>query len=209
MKKKNKIKGIIFDLGGVLLSGFNLVFFKYASKQLKISSNKLKKVIQKEEDLFQRGKETSIRFWYRVCKKLNIKCPSDRILASLWTKPYKQNVKIKKDVIILAKHLGKKYPLAILSNTLKEHSIINRKRNLFRYFDFFDVVLLSDEVGLRKPQKEFFRLASKKLNIPFRNLLFIDDDIRWVKAARKLGLQSILFKSATQLEKTLKKLEIF
>ncbi|MCK4553358.1 HAD-IA family hydrolase [Candidatus Parcubacteria bacterium] len=205
MGKRNKIQGIIFDLGGVLVDDFGNEFFKNASKQLKVPIYKLKKIIKEEESLLQQGKETSIQFWHRICKKLKIACPSDKILISLLSRTYKQNVKIKKNVIKLVKYLRKRYFIAILSNTTEQHSAINRKRKLFGYFD---VVLLSNEVGFRKPQKEFFNLASKKFNVPFRNLLFIDDEMRWIRAAKKLGLQTILFKSSIQLKRALEELRI-
>lgn len=155
--------------------------------------------------MLELGKETSIQFWHRICRKLNIECPSDGAPTSLWSNSYKQSANIKKDVIVIVKHLCKKYPLALLSNTIKEHAVIDRKRNIFEHFD---VVLLSHEVGLRKPEKEFFNLASQKLGIALKNLLFIDDDIRWVRAAQKYGLQAILFRSADQLKKEFKNYKI-
>lgn len=152
------------------------------------------------------GKKTTLSFWHRACRKLDIICPSDKILQTLWVHSYRKNAKINQEVILLAKELGKKYALAVVSNTIKEHTEIDRKRGIFHHFD---VVLLSCEVGLRKPQKEIFQLASKKLKIPLTNLLFIDDDMRWIKVARRFGLQSILFKSTSQLKRKFKKLQIF
>lgn len=202
MREKPKIKGIIFDLGGVLVDDFGDLFIEYASKKLVTPPRKLKKVVQEEEGRLGRGEETSLEFWHRICDKLRIKCPSDKILQNLWVKPYKQHVKIKKEIVGLIKKLGKNYKLAVLSNTIKEHSQINRKRKLF---DYFDEVLLSDEIGLRKPEKEFFDEASKRLGMPFRNLIFIDDEMRWVKVARKYGLKAVLFKNKKQLEMALKR----
>lgn len=205
MVEKNKIKGIIFDLGGVLVGDSGPVCIENTSKKLKVSSDRLKRVILKEELPLQRGEETSIHFWYRVCETLNIQCPSDKILSSLWKEPYKRNVKIKRDTLDLAKRLKGKYKLAILSNTISEHVAIHRKRKLFEYFD---AVLLSNEVGMRKPEKEFFTLASRKLAVSSNRLLFIDNEMRWVRAARKHGLNAILFKSTDQLEKSLNRLDI-
>lgn len=155
--------------------------------------------------MLQQGKETSLQFWRRICKKLNVIPPPNKVLLSLWSKPYRQNAELNKGTPLLIKRLSKKYPLGVISNTLKEHTAVNKKRNFFKYFD---VVLLSHDVGLRKPQKEIFQLASKRLRIPLSNLLFIDDELRWVKAARKAGLQSIQFKSPEQIEKRLKVIKV-
>ncbi|GMQ95320.1 MAG: HAD family phosphatase [Patescibacteria group bacterium] len=205
MEKRNKIKGIIFDLGGVLVENFSVAFLEKASKELKVRPDALRRAVQREEPRLQRGEETIVQFWHKVYEKLKVRCPSDRASFSLWVETYERHAKIKKDTIALIRLLQSKYKLAILSNTLEEHNKINRKRKLF---DYFDVVLLSNEVGMRKPEKEFFALASKKLDIPLSNLLFVDDEIRWISAARKHGLQAILFKSADQLKEAFRKLGI-
>lgn len=205
MGKKDKIKGIIFDLGGVLVETFEKEFLECASKQLKVSKNKLATIIQQEEPALQRGKITSIEFWHRVCGKLGIEYLSDKVLQTLWIKPYKKHAKINNEMLKFVKKIRNNYKLAVLSNTIKDHSQINRKRNLF---DYFDKVLLSDKVRLRKPEKEFFNEASKRLGIPFKNLIFIDDETRWVKAAKKHGLNAILFKTVDQLKKSLGKFGI-
>jgi len=206
MSKKDKIKGIIFDLGGVLVEAFGKEFLEYASEKLKAPKDKLGVMIQKEEPALQRGEITNIEFWQRVCDRLSIECPSKKILLTLWLKPYKQQAKIKKDTLALVKRLQKnRYKTAILSNTQEEHNQINKKRKLF---DYFDLVLLSNEVGMRKPERKFFQLASKELGIPFTQLVFVDDEMRWVRAAKRCGLKAILFKSAGQLEKVLNKLGI-
>lgn len=202
MKQRLKIKGIVFDLGGVLIEDIGDGFAEYASKKLKIKPEKLKRYIHKEGiEMLGKGKETSLEFWHRACNKLKLECPSDKILKTFWVMPYK-HAKIKKEMIGLVKELRKNYKLAILSNTIKDHSQINRKRKLF---DYFDEVLLSNEVGFRKPEKEFFKEASKRLGIQRKNLIFIDNEMRWIKAAKKYGLNTILFKDRKQLEIALKK----
>ena len=52
----------------------------------------------------------------------------------------------------LAKKLKKNYKLAILSNTIEDHNVVNEGRGIFNHFE---EVLLSNEVGFQKPQKFF------------------------------------------------------
>lgn len=200
---KKKIKGIIFDLGGVLVEDFSGAFFENTAKELGVSVARIRRAIRKEEILLQKGKETNLQFWHRICQRLMVQCPSNRVLSSLWLKPYQENAKVNRRVLALVNRLRQNYPLGIISNTVKEHTLINKKRGLFRYFD---AVLLSHDIGLRKPQREIFLLASKRMHVSHKNILFIDDELRWVKAARKAGLQSVLFRSAEQLEKRLMQL---
>ncbi len=205
MKKKSKIKGIIFDLGGVVLESFEFKFYKDAGKKLTVSPDKLAKISEEEGTLTEMGKETNNQLWQKVSIKLGLHYPSNKVLASLWLRHYERGAKIKKGTFAIIKQLHSNYELGIISNTQKEHSVINRKRGLFRYFD---AVILSNEVGLRKPQKEIFEIASKRMRLSLRHLLFIDNDLRWVKVAKKYGLEAILFKSPTQLKKDLKKMGV-
>lgn len=205
MNDSTKIKGIIFDLGGVIVEAFGKEFLTFAGQKLDVSIEKLGETVQKEEPPLQRGEITAIKFWQNVCKRLNINCPNKEILQTLWVEPYAQNVHVKEDALELIKKLKGKYKLAILSNTIGNHNEINKRRRLY---DDFDAVLLSNEIGMRKPEKEFFEAAAKELKLSFNELLFVDDEMRWVKAARNHGLRAILFESAKQLEKELDKLGI-
>mgnify|MGYP001592712613 FL=1 len=205
MNNDDKIKGIIFDLGGVLVEAFGKEFLAYAGQKLGVPVEKLGEAVQKEEPSLQRGEITATQFWRDVCKGLSIDCPSEEILQTLWVRPYKECANIKKDTLELVKRLRGKYKLAILSNTIEEHNEVNKQRGLF---ENFDTVLLSNEIGMRKPEKEFFDAAAKKLNLSFDELLFVDDKMRWVEAARNHGLEAILFESAEQLEKEFEKLGI-
>ena len=64
-------------------------------------------------------------------------------------------------------------------------------------YDGFYPVILSNEIGFRKPQKQIFELASEKIGILPENLVFIDDSSRWVKSARAADgkLRSIMANS--------------
>lgn len=208
MKNKTEIKGIIFDLGGVIVGSLGKEFLSYVSLKLNVSADKvdmLAEAIQKEEPLLQRGEISTIKFWHNVCDDLNISYPSDEVAKVLWIEPYKKYVDVKEDTLKLIQKLKGKYKLAILSNTIKEHSEISKNKGIFNNFN---VVLLSYEVGMRKPEKEFFEIAAKKLNLSFNELLFIDDEMRWVEAAQSHGLKTVLFESAKQLKKEFENLGI-
>ena len=205
MRKNNEIKGIIFDLGGVVLGSFELEFYKDAGKKLAISSKRLAKISEEEGVLAEMGKETNNQLWRKVSQKLGLNHTAAKVLASLWLGHYKRGAKINKDALAISKQLRGNYKLGVISNTQREHSAINRKRGLFK---FFDVVILSNEVGFRKPQKEIFELASRRMHILLRHLLFIDDDVRWVRVAEEYGLEGVLFKTPAQLKKDLQKMGI-
>jgi epoxide hydrolase-like predicted phosphatase len=55
-----------------------------------------------------------------------------------------------------------------------------------------DPVVISGEVGLRKPHPAIYELALDRLGVPAHRVLFIDDAEPNVLGARKVGLQALL-----------------
>ncbi len=62
-------------------------------------------------------------------------------------------------------------------------------RHLFG--DLFDDVVISGEVGMRKPEERIFKLASERLGVPPRECVFIDDVEYNIDAARALGFRAV------------------
>lgn len=56
----------------------------------------------------------------------------------------------------------------------------------------FDVVVISSDVGLRKPQPEIYELALDRLGLPADQVVLVDDGEPNVAAAERLGITSIL-----------------
>ena len=64
----------------------------------------------------------------------------------------------------------------------------------------FDELVISAEVGVRKPQPEIYELALRRLNVPAAAAVFVDDVLENVEAARKVGLSAIQFKPELDLQ---------
>ena len=64
----------------------------------------------------------------------------------------------------------------------------------------FDYALLSYELGLCKPDPEFFRSGLERLAISPEECVFIDDRKENVEAAQTLGIAGTQFVSTQQLE---------
>ena len=61
-----------------------------------------------------------------------------------------------------------------------------------RLAEVFDVLVISGEVGLRKPDPAIYRLAADELGVAPSACVFIDDLDRNVEVARSLGMTGIL-----------------
>lgn len=193
------IKTIIFDLGGVVVSSFGKELVANASKKLGIKPDELRKLMNVYEPDLQTGKINHIEFLQKILKDKNLSIPVS-ILNTLWMNPYKKYAKINKNIIKLIKKLKKNYIIGCISNTHEAHNSYNRKRRLF---DYFDIYLLSNQVGIRKPDKKIFELYLKKANYKPSEAIFIDDEEKLLINAKKLGIKTIHFKNIRQLKKEL------
>jgi putative hydrolase of the HAD superfamily len=64
-----------------------------------------------------------------------------------------------------------------------------------RLTEAFDVVVISGEVGLRKPDRAIFDLTAERLGVPFERTIFVDDHPGHLKAAVELGMTTVLHRS--------------
>ena len=89
--------------------------------------------------------------------------------------------------------LSHKYRLFLLSNTDSIHiEQFQHKAGISFYRDFyqcFEKVYFSYELGMRKPESAIFEFIIKEHNLMPKNTLFVDDNLENIESAEKLGLQ--------------------
>lgn len=91
-------------------------------------------------------------------------------------------------------------PVALLSNIDERLSKLIRD---FGLYEPFEPCLLSCEIGVEKPDLKAYELLVKTLNLPAKDVVFIDDRPENVEAAKTIGLDAILFESEQQLRNEL------
>jgi epoxide hydrolase-like predicted phosphatase len=195
------IKAIIFDVGGVILNVDGLLtqavnVFHPSDK------NKFWELLNIELVPLSKGKGTLLQTWQKVAKKMKTKVSND-ILKSLWIKGYRESIFVDKNIAKILCQLKKKYKLAVISHTIKEHIKISGK---FEIFKIFEVSILSHKAHLTKDKKDIFLVATKKLKVKPEECIFIDDIKFFLKAPKALGMKTIYFKNPQQLKKDLKSL---
>ncbi len=90
-----------------------------------------------------------------------------------------------------------------LTNFSSEKFPLLRRR--FGFFDLFDDIFVSGEIGMVKPDPEIYLHALQRINRPPEECVFIDDSSANTQTAQALGFISIHFTNPAQLGNDLRK----
>ena len=99
-----------------------------------------------------------------------------------------------------------KYKIYALTNWSAELFPIALER--YDFLHWFDGRVVSGEEKTRKPFREFYQLILDRFQLIPQQTLFIDDNLRNIKAAQEIGLNTIIFLSPEQLKEDLVQLQI-
>ena len=187
---------VVFDLGGVLMD-WNP---RYLYRKL-FASQKAMEDFLVEIDFFEWNQQQDAGRPYAVavaelCKIYPqhsdlIRAYDERYLESL-------NGPIWETVTILRRLWQAGVPLFGLSNWPAEK--FRLVRPVYEFFDWFQEIVISGEVGVAKPDPKIFEVLLDKVGRPARECLLIDDSSGNIEAAKGLGFQTIHFEHPAQLE---------
>jgi epoxide hydrolase-like predicted phosphatase len=65
-----------------------------------------------------------------------------------------------------------------------------------RFPELFDAVVISGEVGMRKPQPEIYALSAERMELPPGEIVFVDDLAGNLKPARAIGMVTVHHRDA-------------
>jgi len=194
------IKGVVFDIGGVLFTNGTAEAIKKISKRFGIDEQKVREILMGElGERYRRGEITREEFW-ESARRLWGDSVDVEEASKIWHECYKP----RKDVFELLEELKRSgYRLFFLSDSTEERNeFLERKYGFLRYFE--DGVF-SHEVGMKKPERRIYELLIRKTNMKASELVFIDDRKEFLEPARKLGMKTIHFRDGRELRERLKK----
>lgn len=196
-----RVKFVYFDIGGVMADTGD--YFKSATTKYKIPLDEFIKFWEEDynRDSLTLGKIIPQEFWNKAIKKFRLKNAENFNFVESWMSDYRPRKEIHK----LAYDLSKKYKIGLLSNIYE--GMMPRLIELGKVADVkYSSIVLSNETGLRKPEKEIYEIATKKTGILPEEILFIDDRKDFIEGAKKYGWQTIWF-DEKDIEKSIKQIE--
>ena len=98
---------------------------------------------------------------------------------------------LNKKLIEIVTRLKNKYKLILISNNSKEYC----EEYLFKtkLDTLFDDLILSYQVGFRKPAREMYKLLIQRAGVAPSEILFVDDDVSKFPVAEELGIITLQY----------------
>lgn len=106
---------------------------------------------------------------------------------------YLDTIELNDGFLDFIKAVRKKYKLALISNDSSRWSKYLREK--FDINQYFDVVSISGDLKIRKPDERIFRQAIEKLAVHAGECLYVDDRRGYLGGAGKVGMNPVLFNS--------------
>jgi putative hydrolase of the HAD superfamily len=200
-------KGLVCDYGGVLTSSVTESFADFCRAEdidVELFRHAVLGAARTDDSLFARvetGTITQEEFDTALATLLTDSCgktiASDSLKQRLFA-TMKQDLRMQ-DAVAFARAQGIRTALVSNSWGGRDYPADVLER-------LFDVVLISGEIGLRKPDPAIYARAASELQLEPSECVFVDDFRVNVEGAEAVGMAGILHRAT---EETLKKLEGF
>jgi putative hydrolase of the HAD superfamily len=199
------IQVILFDIGGVIVKWKDEWLYNDVAKKFGLSEPLLANEGKKELSNLRLGKISEHEMWQRIGKKINSKELSN-IKDSLIYDIFKEKTSVDNSIFGIIKQLQRKnIRVGILSNTASvTHSIVEELIDM----SYFDYQFLSYRIGREKPDERMFEYVTDQIPYSKEEIMFIDDKLSNVNAAKEFGIKAIHFTGTSQLITDLNSLEI-
>jgi putative hydrolase of the HAD superfamily len=199
------VKGILIDLGDTLMfidekknrkymEGLLSILNKYGSTcsvdDLAVHLGNLYYGSSKGE--FKNYDE----YWKSLLTDLKLPCDLHLVkeLEKFWVKNYPTLFKLYDRVVPVLVGLQRKYKLVLVSNcSLGMLEVVGA----LGIDAFFEAIILSYQVGVRKPDKRIYFEALQKATLQAHECIFVADEISDLEGARMVGLRTLLVRQGS------------
>lgn len=198
------IRVVIFDVGGVLIRTPDRSSRLAWEHRLNLAEWESEEIVFNGEmgTKAQLGEVSDEALWRWVGRRLALsKSQLGEFRRDFWSGDV-LDVKL----VNAIRGLKPRYQTAIISNATD--ALRDSLTNTYPIADAFDLIVVSAEERIMKPDHEIYERALRKLGRPAEEAVFIDDNPGNIAAARELGMTTILFKPTLDLRLELTKVGV-
>jgi len=191
-------RALILDYGGVLSHPQPEEWFSSTAREMGVEEGALRRAYWQHRHAYDAGLPAE-EYWQRVEDTLGL--PSrPHLIPRLIQSDVESWTSYREEVWAVARSFrARGGRTAFLSNGVPEAMArIRAERPLERWFD---VVVVSFEVGVAKPDPDIYRICLSRLGVLPEQALFVDDRVDNIEAAARLGIETLHFEGDQALGK--------
>lgn len=196
------IEAVLSDLGNVLLTFDNGIFFRALARRSRLSAEEIERTAQANLDLsilFEKGAISEIDFHRNAAELFASEADFGEFFGL-----YSDVFALNRPVLDLYRRLRPLCRMALVSSTDVMRWTFIRRR--FPELLFFDAYVLSFDLGQMKPDPSVYLEALRQVGTRPENAVFIDDLPENVAGAERMGIRGILYGPGVDLEAELARL---
>ena len=189
---------VLFDLGWVVVEVESDRLVHQVAQLLGRPFEEVQQAIYHEELLlpFELGRISATAYYEGLKKRLTLRWTYEQFVRN-WNGIFTENT----DVTALMQQLRKRHRLMALTNTNALH--LDHIKASFPSLAVLEDWVASCDVGLRKPDPQFYFLALERARVRPSEAVYVDDRPELVEAGRAIGLTAVRFENGRQLEQDL------
>ena len=195
-----EITTLFWDVGGVLLTnGWDRAARRRAAEQFHLGWEEFEDRHELVVTDFEEGRLTLDEYLQRTVFCRSRAFSKDDFRVSIFTQSQPLP-----EVLALVEQLANsgKYLMATLNNESLELNLYRIEQ--FRLRDYFDAFFSSCFLGVKKPERRIYRLASQITQRALEECLFIDDRALNLECAQLLGMRTVHYQDPAQLRRELR-----
>ena len=192
MFKSQNIKGLLFDLGGVVINIDFECALQSWSQWTAITIDEMRSRFQIDGAYrkHERGELDAKQYFAHLRQVLELDA-NDTEIASGWNAIILNEIEETVDQILKIKC---DLPCFVFSNTNPTHQAFWMSA-FPDVMASFEQIFVSSELGLRKPEPQAFKAVAHLTGIDLDKMLFFDDTLENILAAQAIGMPSIHVRS--------------
>jgi len=197
------IRAVIFDWGGVFMRTVDTRPRLAWDARLELAPGSVNRLVFASPawQRAQLGQISDGDFWADLGARLHL---SPEALAE-FQHDFWAGDRLDGDLVALVRRLRAHVKTALLSNFSAQ---LRQLLTQYGLMDAFDVVVISGEEGVMKPDARIYHLAAERLGVPVTDCLFVDDFEENITAAQAAGMQALGFVSFSSLVQALSELGV-
>lgn len=188
------IRAVVWDFGGVLVRTVDPAPRRTWESRLGLAPGDLERLVFRSEiaDKAALGRATETEVWDWVCRQVGVRDAEREAFRD----GFYGGDRLDEDLLGFVREIRTRCRTGLLSNAFL--TLRPALTDRFPMVDAFDIIVISAEEGVAKPDRRIYETALLRLGVAAEEAVFVDDFEANCEGARAAGLHAVRFESPGQ-----------